>query len=180
MVKKRYAGITTEGKILITGLEAKRSDWSMVARRCQKDVLDMVLKNDATEEEVRDYILNLHKILRDLPMTDFLLDKIVDTSREYDMKTNVLKAYETLYGLEQKGGVYKPKSPYSVDCLIGIRWIYSRKGVPIGIPDESSPEDYRKYVDYEWYWDNQVMPPVERLANAIKYNLNTFVQTTLY
>ena len=180
MVKKRYAGITSDGKLLITGLEAKRSDWSMVARRTQKELLIMILKDGADEEAVKEYLHNLKETYRNLPIADFILEKIIDTSRVYTMQTNILKAYETLYEVVHEGNTYKAKSPYEVDALIGIRWIYGRKGMPIGIPDEDSPDDYRGRIDYEYYWDNQIMPPIERLFDAIKYNVNNYTQTTLF
>lgn len=178
MTKKKYAGMTVDGKLMITGLEAKRSDWSMVARRTQLELLKMVF-DDATEEDVRRYLKDVRRGLKELPTKDFILEKIVDTSRVYVNKTNILKAYETLYGLEQTQGGWKPVSPYGHDALIGIRWIYGRNGIPIGIPDDAAPEQYRNLIDYDYYWKKQILPPVKRLCDAIGFSLDEYRQETL-
>jgi DNA polymerase I len=42
--KKRYAGLTIEGKILVRGLEVRRGDWCELAKRAQKEVIEILLR----------------------------------------------------------------------------------------------------------------------------------------
>ena len=65
--KKRYCGLLPDGRLEIVGLEAIRGDWSALARKVQRAVLEIVLKTrDAREARekavklVRDYICLLY------------------------------------------------------------------------------------------------------------------------
>jgi DNA polymerase-2 len=61
--KKRYAGLirTAEGeKVVIKGLEAARTDWTPLARRFQRELLDRVFQ----DQPWRDWILRLASELR--------------------------------------------------------------------------------------------------------------------
>jgi DNA polymerase I len=42
--KKRYAGLTKEGKVVVRGLEVRRGDWCELAKQLQEDVLEAVLR----------------------------------------------------------------------------------------------------------------------------------------
>jgi DNA polymerase-2 len=56
--KKRYAGLV-DGKLEIVGLEAVRRDWSGVARRFQRELLDRVLRDQPIADFVRDFVVEL-------------------------------------------------------------------------------------------------------------------------
>ncbi|MCA1814032.1 MAG: DNA-directed DNA polymerase [Halobacteriales archaeon] len=43
--KKRYAGLTKEGKVIARGLEVRRGDWCELAKELQEGVLDKVLRD---------------------------------------------------------------------------------------------------------------------------------------
>jgi DNA polymerase, archaea type len=43
--KKRYAGLTQEGKVVVRGLEVRRGDWCELAKELQEEVLDTVLRH---------------------------------------------------------------------------------------------------------------------------------------
>lgn len=42
--KKRYAGLTKEGKVVVRGLEVRRGDWCELAKELQEEVLEQVLR----------------------------------------------------------------------------------------------------------------------------------------
>src|SRR5262249_38635579 len=56
--KKRYAGLVG-GRLEIVGLEAVRRDWSGVARRFQRELLELVLREEPVEDFVRDRVADL-------------------------------------------------------------------------------------------------------------------------
>jgi DNA polymerase II len=56
--KKRYAGLVG-GELEIVGLEAVRRDWSGVARRFQRELLELVLREEPVEDFVRDRVADL-------------------------------------------------------------------------------------------------------------------------
>jgi DNA polymerase-2 len=53
--KKRYAGLTG-GAVEIVGLEAVRRDWSEVARRFQRELLDRLFHDQAVHEYAREFV----------------------------------------------------------------------------------------------------------------------------
>ena len=60
--KKRYAGLVVDGRgetLDIVGLEAVRRDWSGVARRFQRLLLDAVFHDRPLEEPIRDFVAEL-------------------------------------------------------------------------------------------------------------------------
>jgi len=56
--KKRYAGLV-DGRLEIVGLEAVRRDWSSVARRFQRELLDRVLRDQPVTDFVRGIVADL-------------------------------------------------------------------------------------------------------------------------
>jgi DNA polymerase-2 len=56
--KKRYAGLVG-GTLEIVGLEAVRRDWSSVARRFQRELLELVLREEPVEDFVRARVADL-------------------------------------------------------------------------------------------------------------------------
>lgn len=192
MTKKRYAGVTEEDEIQVTGLETKRSDWTPIAQEVQMRVLEMLLIEQASEEEVNEYVNGIHENMDNIPVEKFMFEKIVDCRKEFKAKTRVVKAWESL-GLEVETTDYqeeqtkensrhelitKTVTKHTYQCisprgevLMGIRWIMNDKGYPVGIPDDESPSSYRDTIGKNWYWTKQIKPVVERIISALKYNL---------
>jgi DNA polymerase-2 len=56
--KKRYAGLV-DGRLELVGLEAVRRDWSGVARRFQRELLDRVLRDQPVGEWIRVFVADL-------------------------------------------------------------------------------------------------------------------------
>jgi DNA polymerase-2 len=56
--KKRYAGLVDD-RLEIVGLEAVRRDWSGVARRFQRELLERVLRDQPVADFVRDFVTAL-------------------------------------------------------------------------------------------------------------------------
>jgi DNA polymerase-2 len=57
--KKRYAGMVADGdgaRVEFVGLEAVRRDWTPLAKRFQRELLDRVFRDQPVEEFVRDFV----------------------------------------------------------------------------------------------------------------------------
>jgi len=54
--KKRYAGLDSDGELVIKGLEAVRSDWTELARDFQRELLRAVFQGRDVESLVRRYV----------------------------------------------------------------------------------------------------------------------------
>ena len=80
--KKKYAGLTVEGIVEVTGLKIVRSDVPQIVVDAQKDLVKMIFE-DRSREEIRKYI---EKTVSSLPSRDLL---------EYAIPTRVTKI-ETL------------------------------------------------------------------------------------
>ena len=62
--KKKYAGITSEGRVEIVGLEAIRGDWSAVAREAQRETIEVLLKTGDPHralEKAREHVRRLKR-----------------------------------------------------------------------------------------------------------------------
>lgn len=59
--KKRYAGVLNDGKIKIVGMEAVRGDWTELARRFQKGLLERVFQDKDASEYIREFVDDLEK-----------------------------------------------------------------------------------------------------------------------
>ncbi|MCC7539310.1 MAG: DNA polymerase II [Deltaproteobacteria bacterium] len=62
--KKRYAGIVGDGpatRLEIVGLEAVRRDWTPLAKRFQRELLDRVFRDRPVDDFVREFLASLHQ-----------------------------------------------------------------------------------------------------------------------
>jgi DNA polymerase-2 len=57
--KKRYAGLLRDGTVEFVGLEAVRRDWSLVARRFQRELLALVFADQPVVDFVRGFVADL-------------------------------------------------------------------------------------------------------------------------
>lgn len=175
MTKKRYIGLSADGELHATGLEMKRTDWTNIAQKVQEDLLKMILINDATEEEVNDYVQHVKNHIKEYSIEDFIFEKIVDCRKEFKVKTKIVKAWESCgFQVEVKNennkNIYKCIAPRG-EVLLGIRWLYDNKGNPVGIPEDEPLSSYYNKIGYGWYITNQVIPIAERITKSMSYRL---------
>lgn len=187
MTKKRYVGIDENGDLHATGIEMRRSDWTTLAQKVQEELLKMVLVYDASEEEINNYIESVQNGIRSFPLEDFTFEKIVDCRKKLKARTRIVKVWSSFgYKVEEteyeEDGIKKPQyqciAPRG-EVLIGVRWVYDNKGLPIGIPEDQPLSLFKNKIGYEWYINNQVLPIAERVTKSIDYGLGK-KQETLY
>jgi DNA polymerase elongation subunit (family B) len=187
MTKKRYVGLDEDGKLHATGLEMKRTDWTNLAQNVQETLLKMILINEATEEQINEYMSHIKRHIKEFPVEDFIFEKIIDCRKEVKAHTRIIKAWESFgYKVEvteyeedgRKKKKYQCIAPRG-EVLMGIRWIYDNKGSPIGIPESDPTILYKDKIGYDWYINNQVIPIAERVTRSVSYRLGS-KQTDLF
>ncbi|HVL48171.1 MAG TPA: DNA polymerase domain-containing protein, partial [Candidatus Thermoplasmatota archaeon] len=94
--KKRYAGLTADGRLVVRGFEARRGDWCALARRVQARVLAAVLADrDARGaiERVRETIQAVEA--GEVPLVDLVIHKtLVQRPSDYKVKQAHVEAVE--------------------------------------------------------------------------------------
>lgn len=162
VTKKRYALIDEDGKTTIKGLEFVRRDWTPLARTTQKEVLDVLLKEAAPEkatEIVRKVIERVKK--RDVSIEDLTL---------YTQLTKNISSYKNIgpHVVAAKKLIEKGRD-VSPGMVIGYVIL---KGPSKLISKRAEPAEFAKVEDYdtEYYIDNQILPAVIRIFEAMGYS----------
>jgi len=157
-VKKRYAGyVCWEGSpcnyLDVVGFEAKRSDWSLLAKDVQKKLFDAILTGKS-RKEIREYVLQIKEDLfkgkydKDIVIRKSLTKKL-DEYRANAQHVRVAKM------LIEKGIPVRPGDKIAY-VVIG-----EKKNDIIPVIGENVPKIPRK--GYEYVWKKQIMPIIERL-----------------
>ncbi len=162
--KKKYALISKEGKIKITGFETVRRNWSLIAKEVQEEVLKLVL-NDKVEEALS----FVKEIIKKLKQGQIELSKLI-------IKTQITKdlsAYSSigphvavaLRMLEQK--IYVgPGTVVEYIIVKGSGLIRERAK----LISEVKSGDY----DANYYLNNQIIPAVASIFAVLGYDENDF------
>ena len=142
--KKRYAGLavkTVDGnqveEMVLTGMEYVRSDWSLLARNFQYELIRRVFKG----EDVQEYIDETLKKLERKELDDQLvLSKRLSKPLDEYIK-NIPPHARAAKILFEKTGILKKRPQYVMTI---------RGAVPIELPHED--------IDYDYYLDRQLAP----------------------
>jgi DNA polymerase-2 len=158
--KKRYAGLRQKivnGKVVdemvLTGMEYVRSDWSLLARRFQYEVVRRIFYL----EDIENYISS---VINDLEKGKFndelILSKRISKPIEEYVK-NIPPHVRSLILLYEKLGIRKKKAEF----------IMTKRGP---IPKELPHDD----IDFDYYIDKQLIPVVEGIIGLIDINIEQF------
>lgn len=142
--KKRYAGLSlknTDGKLVeemvLTGMEYVRSDWSLLARNFQYELIRRVFKG----EDIQEYIDEILKKLERKELDDQLvLSKRLSKPLDEYIK-NIPPHARAAKILYEKLGILKIRPQY----------VMTTRGA---IPIELAHDD----IDYDYYLDRQLAP----------------------
>lgn len=158
--KKKYALLAEDGSVEIKGFETVRRDWSAIAKKVQREILDIILKKNEPEKAVK-YVRKVVKDLRDhkIPVEDVI------------MSTQLQKEigdYESL-GPHVAAAQLMEKKGIKVSPGMIIRFVIAKgKGKirdKVKLVDDTAQEDY----DPEYYVNNQIIPAVERILSVLGY-----------
>ncbi len=152
--KKRYVGLTIDGKVDVVGFEAVRGDWSELAKETQIRVAEIILRTGKVEDAV-EYVRG---IIEDLKAGR------IDLKRLVIWKT--LTRRPDLYEAEQPhvhAARLMERAGYRVEPGMKIGFIITRGGGPLSRRAKPyfmvSPDE----VDVNYYIDKQVVQAALRI-----------------
>lgn len=172
--KKRYAGLTTDGRIVVKGLEVRRGDWCELAKKVQREVIETILKEKNTEkaaEYIRDVISKIKN--GKIPIRDYIIYK--GLTRRPERYESVQAHVKAAKKAAKKGIVYPVGSKIGFVVLKGSGNIGDR-AFPSDLIDDFDGESITdmegsKYrIDKDYYIENQVLPSVMRILERFEYN----------
>ncbi|HYA32537.1 MAG TPA: DNA polymerase domain-containing protein [Candidatus Bathyarchaeia archaeon] len=170
--KKRYAGITEDGAIVVKGLEVRRGDWCALAKELQSDVIRIILEK-RDPKAAAELVTNTIKRLRaaEIPLAKLVI---------YKTLTKKITSYESVQAHVRAA---KRAKEYGLAADVGakIGYLVMKGGGSIG--DRSYPaemfteqqgklvdtEGQEREIDVEYYVKNQILPPVGRILNYFDY-----------
>ena len=154
--KKRYVGLTEDGKIDIVGFEAVRGDWSELAKETQFKVAEIVLKTGSVDEAVA------------------YVRRVIDRLRRGDFDVKELTIWKTL---TRPPSMYEARQPHVAAAILMERsGIRVEPGAKIGfVIVRGSGPLYRRAkpyfmaekseIDVEYYIDKQIIPASLRILS---------------
>ncbi|MCS7112732.1 MAG: DNA polymerase domain-containing protein [Nitrososphaerota archaeon] len=157
--KKRYVGLTEDGRIDFVGFEAVRGDWSMLARIVQEAVADSILRDGSIAKAIklsRDYIDLVRKGA--LPLEYFIVWKTISKPlEEYKVKAPHIEAARKLVA---KGFKVGPGDRVGYVIV---------KRVSQKLYEKAEPYIYARVedIDLEYYIENQVLPAALRILEVL-------------
>jgi DNA polymerase I len=172
--KKRYAGLTQDGKLIVKGLEVRRGDWCELAKRVQRGVIEIILR-ERDPEKAANWVRVVIDEIRSgkIPLRDYVIYKGLTRkpSKYESMQAHVKAAMKAA----KKGIAYAVGSKVGFVVLKGSGNIGDR-AFPIDLIESLDGEvitdvDDNKYkIDKEYYIENQVLPSVLRILERFGYS----------
>ncbi|MDI9643464.1 MAG: DNA-directed DNA polymerase [Archaeoglobales archaeon] len=175
--KKRYAGLTAEDKILVRGLEVRRGDWCELAKRAQKGVIEIILK-ERDPEKALDYIREVVNSIKagKVKLEDVVIYKgLTKKPSKYEAVQAHVKAVKKA---EEIGIIYPVGSKVGFVVVKGIGNIGDR-AYPLDLIDHFDGENLRlklkggeevKKLDKDYYIDHQIIPAVLRILERFGFS----------
>ncbi|MFH1780203.1 MAG: DNA-directed DNA polymerase [Candidatus Micrarchaeota archaeon] len=154
--KKKYALISDSGRIKIKGFELVRRDWSKIARRTQKKVLEILLKEGSVEKAValvRKVVIDLKEEI--IPLEDCVIYSGM-RKKKYLLKSPAVSAFE-----------YAKKTGLQVSDKV-IDYVITKDGKSIS--DKARVFAQAKNYDPDYYVNNQVLPAVMKILGALGFD----------
>jgi DNA polymerase I len=171
--KKRYAGITDDGTIVVRGLEVRRGDWCALAKELQSDVIKIILERrepSAAAELVTSTIKKLRA--GEIPLAKLII---------YKTLTKKITSYESVQAHVRAA---KRAKEYGLAADVGAKIAYLVLKGSGSIGDRSYPAEIftqekgkvidadgqQREIDVEYYIKNQILPAVGRILNYFDYD----------
>ncbi len=175
--KKRYAGLSEDGRLIVKGLEVRRGDWCELAKNVQREVIELILKEKNPEKAV-DLV---KRVIEDIKSGHVKLEDVViykgltkKPSKYESMQAHVkaaLKAMEAgiIYPVGSKVGFVVVKGSGNVgDRAYPIDLVEDFDGDTLRIRTKGGYET--KKLDKDYYVDHQIIPSVLRILERFGYS----------
>ena len=150
--KKRYAGITEDGKVDIVGFEAIRGDWCELAKEAQRNVIEIILKSGKVDEAVK-YV---RKIIMSLRRGEFKIeDLIIWKGLDKDINEYTITAPHVVAAKKAiKAGYLVTKGSKIGYVIVKGTGKLSERAEPYFLVKDNSR------IDVTYYIENQIIPSV--------------------
>jgi len=157
--KKKYALIDDTGRIKIRGFELVRRDWSKIARRTQRRVLEAILK-DGSKEKAESIVREVITSLRtgNVPLDDC----IIYTQIRRNLKSYAITSPEV--AAAQK--LVASGTPVEIGTLVG--YVVTKNGKTIS--EKAQPIQLAKDYDPKYYVEHQVIPSVLKIMKELGFS----------
>ena len=162
--KKRYAGITQDGELIVKGLEVRRGDWCELAKRTQRETIDAILRR----KDAKGAAENVRRTIERLKRGDFSLEEL--TIHKGLMKP--IASYKS-----QQAHVRAAKKAIEEGLMPGlgskISFIIKKGSGRMSERSQVVELVKRKdEVDVDYYIDNQLIPAALRMLELFGYSPN--------
>lgn len=155
--KKRYAGLTDAGELVVKGLETRRGDWCDLAKELQQEVIRIILEERDVEQAV-DHVR-----------------EVVESVREGDVEVDQIAVHKTLtmdpdsYKSKQAHAeaVRRAREEHGYEPTIGAKVGYLILDTGDDLLSERSElleyVDEDDAIDYGYYVEKQLLPAAMRV-----------------
>lgn len=167
--KKKYALIDEKGVIKIRGFETVRRNWSFIAKEVQAKVLDIILR-DQDPKKAKIYV---REIIDGLRRNKFPVSSVIITtalSKGTKSYASVGPHVAAAQRMESLGQSVSNGTIIQYVVVKGIGKIRDK----VRLPNETKQEDY----DGEYYIQNQIIPGVEKIFEALSVSVDDLVSST--
>jgi len=174
--KKRYAGLTRDGRVVVKGLEVRRGDWCELAKRVQRMVIEIILK-ERNPKKALDYVRRVIEEMRagKVPLEDYVIYKsLTKAPSKYESKQAHVKA--ALRAMEM--GIRYPVGSKIGFVIVKGAGNVSDRAYPLELIEDFDGEHVyvrtfagleRKKLDKDYYVDHQIIPAVLRILERFGY-----------
>ncbi|MGZ4912636.1 MAG: DNA polymerase domain-containing protein [Halobacteriota archaeon] len=170
--KKRYAGITDDGTIIVRGLEVRRGDWCALSKELQSEVIRIILERQdpkAAAELVTDTIRQLRA--GEIPLSKLVIYKTLtkkitsyESVQAHVRAAKRAKEYGLAADVGTKIGYLVLKGSGSVGNRSYPAEVFTQKDGRLVDPNGQEQE-----IDVEYYVRHQILPAVGRILNYFDY-----------
>ncbi|MFT7615747.1 MAG: DNA polymerase elongation subunit (family B) [Candidatus Woesearchaeota archaeon] len=163
--KKRYALRAKSGEFKIAGFEMVRNDWSQLAKRTQREVVEILL-NEQNKEKAFAHIKDVIKavLAGKIDREDLIMHSKL--SRDVNEYTSNLPHVVIAKQMIAKGDTLGRGSNIPYLVVKGKGSLFER----VKIPSETQDNE----IDEEYYINNQVVPVVESIMAVFGYKKEDF------
>jgi DNA polymerase Pol2 len=164
--KKRYALIDEKDKLIIKGFETVRRNTSQIAKKVQRKVLAIVLKEQNKEKAYKYVRQVIEKVRRkELELENFII------------KTQITKPIEDYDSIGPHVAVAKRMMERGVTPLPGtvLQYIITTKGTKIRDRAREVQECTKEDIDAEYYIEKQIVPVVEKIFEVLGYTRDDLI-----
>jgi DNA polymerase I len=169
LTKKRYAGwkfeLTDDGwkdSIDMRGIETVRRDWCPLVSEVMNDVINIILKEGDVQkaiDKVKDVLNKLRK--GEIPLEKLTIIKGI--TKSIDKYDGLLPHIELARKLLKRN----PQEPPKIGDRLGFVIITGNQLLSKRAEDPLYVKKNNLQIDSDYYINNQVFPPLERIFNAV-------------